>query len=69
MAGTNITRAGTNIMTRNEYYSILTFRPERFLPGTNIMRQGRDPGAVEFLNPGFALMPIHTYPMSLLEEK
>ena len=38
MAGTNITRAGTNIMTRNEYYRILTFRPERFLPGTNIMR-------------------------------
>ena len=24
----------------NEYYSILTFRPERFLPGTNIMRDG-----------------------------
>ena len=38
MPGTNITRAGTNIMTRNEYYRILTFRPERFLPGTNIMR-------------------------------
>ena len=33
MAGTNITaQTGTNIM-------ILTFRPERFLPGTNIMRQ------------------------------
>ena len=38
MAGTNITRAGTNIMTRNEYYRILTFRLEHFLPGTNIMR-------------------------------
>ena len=34
MAGTNITaQTGTNIM-------ILTFRPERFLPGTNIMRHG-----------------------------
>ena len=31
--GTNITRAGKNIMTRNEYYRILTFRPECVLPG------------------------------------
>ena len=46
MAGTNIARAGTNIMTRNEYYRILTFRPERFLPGTNIMRHPSSPQAL-----------------------
>ena len=34
----------------------------------NFKTRGRGPGAVEFLNPGFALMPIHTYPMFLLEE-
>ena len=40
MAGrNNITWAGTNIMTRNEYYRYLTFWPQRFIPGTNIMRQ------------------------------
>ena len=42
MAGTNITaQTGTNIM-------ILTFRPERFLPGTNIMRH---PLFLKFLDP------------------
>ena len=40
MTGTYITGAGTSIITRNEFYWILTFRPERYLPGTNIMRQG-----------------------------
>ena len=29
---------------------------------------GRGPGAVEFLDPRFALIPLHTYLMFLFEE-
>ena len=29
MVGTNLTRAGTHIIGRNQYYSCLAFRPER----------------------------------------
>ena len=33
-----------------------------------ISKHGQGPGAVEFLDLRFALMPLHTYPMILLEE-
>ena len=32
-----------------------------------ISKQGRGLGAVEFLDLRFALMPLHTYPLYLLE--
>ena len=34
----------------------------------NFKTGGRGPGAAEFLDLKFALIPLHTYPMFLLEE-